>query len=404
MTNISPRKIIKDGLISPVKEFISDSRSAGIVLIICTVVSLVISNSSWSESYLHFWERHLFVPAPDLRLPDTLLHLVNDGLMAIFFFLVGLEIKRELLVGELASFKKSVLPIIAALGGMVVPAFIYYLWCGGTPFSKGWGIPMATDIAFSLGILSLLGKRAPLSLRIFLTALAIIDDLGGILTIAIFYAREIDWFYLWLSLGLLFVLGFMNVMRLKRYYYYLFLGLFLWYFIFNSGVHATIAGVLLAFTIPLHKIEELEHALHDPVSFIVMPIFALANTAILMPTSFDTVFSSVVHHGILMGLVVGKPAGIFLFSYLAVKMGIGSMPNGVSWKQFLGMGMIAGVGFTISIFISTLAFDDPDIQVVAKVAIMSASLLVGLLGFLYLLFLGKRKKKTKMTGRMAQNS
>lgn len=330
------------------------------------------------------------MPAPVLHLPHTILHIVNDGLMAIFFFLVGLEIKRELLVGELASVKKSLLPVIAAIGGMAVPAFIFWLWCGGTPYSKGWGIPMATDIAFSLGVLSLLGRKAPLPLRIFLTALAIIDDLGGILTIAIFYAAEIKLNYLFLSAGLLFVLALMNLLKVRRYFVYLLFGLFLWYFVFNSGVHATIAGVLLAFVIPLHKIEELEHALHDPVNFIIMPVFALANTAIVLPDNFALVLSSIVHHGILTGLVIGKPIGIFLFGFLAVKLGIGSLPEGVTWKQFLGMGMIAGIGFTISIFMSTLAFGQPEIQIIAKVAIMSASLVAAVLGFFYLRLLSRK--------------
>ncbi len=306
--------------------------------------------------------------------------------MTVFFFLVGLEIKRELLVGELASFKKSMLPIFGAIGGMVVPAFLFLLWCGGTEYARGWGIPMATDIAFSLGILSLLGKRAPLSLRIFLTALAIIDDLGGILTIAIFYAGNIQWNYLLFAAGLLVLLTLLNVLKFRPYFVYFLLGIVLWYFIFNSGVHATIAGVLLAFTIPLHKIEKLEHALHDPVNFLIMPLFALANTAIVLPETFSSVFNSIVHHGIFTGLVLGKPLGIFLFSFVCVKLGIGILPTGIKWKQLLGAGMIAGVGFTISIFMSTLAFSDPAVQIVAKVAVMIASLISAVLGFTYLRF------------------
>ena len=216
MQKFSPRSIVRRNIFSPVKEFISDSRSVGITLIACTIISLVIANSSLGADYLHFWEREWIITVPEIHLPHTILHIINDGLMAIFFFLVGLEIKRELLVGELASFKKSLLPIIAAIGGMIVPAFIFWLWCKDTPYSKGWGIPMATDIAFSLGILSLLGKRAPLSLRIFLTALAIIDDLGGILTIAIFYADEIKWNYLWLAATLLSVLAIMNLLKKRK--------------------------------------------------------------------------------------------------------------------------------------------------------------------------------------------
>jgi len=396
MSRISPRHLIRERVISPIREFIADSRSVGITLIACTIISLVISNTAWGTGYLHFWERELVMPAPEIHLPHTVLHLVNDGLMAIFFFLVGLEIKRELLVGELASVKKSLLPIIGAIGGMVIPAFLYWLWCGRTQFSNGWGIPMATDIAFSLGILSLLGKRAPLTLRIFLTALAIIDDLGGILAIAIFYAGEIKWLYLWFSFGIIFVLALMNLFKVKRYFVFLLFGILLWYLVFNSGVHATIAGVALAFTIPLHKINALEHALHDPVNFLIMPVFALANTAIVFPDTVASVFTSPLHHGITTGLVLGKPIGIFLFSYLAVKLGFGSLPSGIGWKQFLGMGMIAGVGFTISIFIATLAFNDPGAQIIAKVSVMTASLLAAVAGFVVLSVTAKRERFTNV--------
>jgi Na+:H+ antiporter, NhaA family len=385
-----PARIIRRTIISPIKEFISDSRSVGILLISCTVVSMVLSNSGLGSGYLAMWERELPHVIPTLHLPHSPLHIINDGLMALFFFLVGLEIKRELLVGELASVKKSLLPIIAALGGMVVPALIYLLWCGGTPYSRGWGVPMATDIAFSLGVLSLLGKRAPLSLRIFLTALAIIDDLGGILTIAIFYAGEILWTNLFIAGGILFLLATMNFMKVRRYSLYFILGIPLWYLIFNSGVHATISGVLLALTIPLHKIEKLEHALHDPVNFVIMPLFALANTAIVLPDHFSFILTSVVNYGILMGLVVGKPVGIFLFSLVAIKLGFASLPTGMTWKQLWGTGMIAGIGFTMSIFMATLAFDLPGIQLVAKVAIITASIIAGIGGFIYLRMLSMK--------------
>lgn len=380
----TPGQYLKRFIISPVKEFIRDSRAVGIVLICCTILSMLLANSPFAGSYTGFWQTELKMPAEGVHLPHTVLHLINDALMAIFFFLVGLEIKRELLVGELASIKKSLLPIIAAIGGMAVPAAIYLLWCGNTAFSKGWGIPMATDIAFSLGVLSLLGKRAPLSLRIFLTALAIIDDLGGILAIAIFYAGEINWAYLFFAAALLFFLGMLNLAKVKRYYIYLLFGVFLWYFVFNSGVHATIAGVLLAFTIPLHKIEELEHALHDPVNFIILPLFALANTAIMLPANFNFIFSSPVTYGIICGLVLGKPIGIYLFSMASVHLKIASLPEGMHRKQLLGMGMIAGIGFTMSIFMATLAFEVPEVQLIAKVAIIAASFIAGLAGFIFL--------------------
>lgn len=383
--NSKGAEYIKEKIVSPIKEFFNDSRAVGITLICCTIISLVVSNSAVGGDYIDFWHMELHMPAPNVHIPHTPLHLVNDLLMAVFFLLVGVEIKRELMVGELSSVKKSMLPIIAALGGMAAPALIYLIWThDNSIFSRGWGIPMATDIAFSLGILSMLGKRIPFNLRVFLMALAIIDDLGGILTIAIFYAEEINWMYLFIGIGMMFVLILLNVLKVRRYYIYMLLGIFMWYFMFNSGVHATIAGVMLAFAIPLHKIDDLVHTLHDPVNFIILPIFALANTAIMLPTTYDHIFSSMVFYGIMAGLVLGKPIGIFLFSWLSVKLGAGALPKGVSWKQLFGVGMIAGIGFTISIFMSTLAFAIPEIQITAKVAIIIASFVAGLAGFVFL--------------------
>ncbi len=314
--------------------------------------------------------------------------------MAVFFLLVGMEIKRELMIGELSSVKKALMPVIAAIGGMVVPAFIYFIWCGNTPYKHGWGIPMATDIAFSLGILSLVGRKAPLSLKIFLMALAIIDDLGGILAIAIFYAGNINWSYVGLA-GIVFTgLISLHLLRIHKSYLYFIAGLFLWYFVYNSGIHATIAGVLLAFTIPVKRIEKLEHSLHDPVNFLILPIFALANTTIVIPGNFLAVFNSPVHHGVFMGLLLGKPAGILLVCFLAVKAGIGVLPGDISWKQLSGMGLIAGIGFTMSIFIAALAFPQPEVQLIAKLAVIGASLISGIAGFIYLKMLGNAKQKS----------
>jgi NhaA family Na+:H+ antiporter len=384
------RSLVEKYLVSPVLEFIRDSRAVGITLICCTILSLVASNSSGSNEYLSFWNREILQSTGGLHLPHTILHFINDALMAVFFLMVGMEIKRELMIGELNSVRKSLLPVVAAVGGMVVPAFIYYLWCGGTPYSNGWGIPMATDIAFSLGVLSLLGNKAPLALRVFLTALAIIDDLGGILAIAIFYAGDLNWAYLGLG-GLIFaILITLNLLKVQRNFIYFILGLLLWYFIFNSGVHATIAGVLLAFTIPLKNINKLIHSLHDPVNFLILPIFALANTAIAFPPDVLQVFTTGLHHGIFMGLVLGKPLGIFLFSYLAVKLKIGMMPTGLVWRHIIGMGMVAGIGFTISIFIATLALGDAEAQTIAKIAVIGASVISGLIGFLYLKLVHKK--------------
>jgi NhaA family Na+:H+ antiporter len=385
----------KNRLISPIFQFRHDSRAVGIVLIVCTIISLIIANSPWQESYTGFFNT-LFDPAgghhydyKGLHLPNSWLLWINDGFMVVFFFLVGLEIKRELTTGELASFKQSLLPILAALGGMAAPAFIYFLFNGSTPYANGWGIPMATDIAFSLGILSLLGKRVPLSLKIFLTALAIIDDLGAILAIAIFYTEHLQLLYLYIGAGVFALLLIMNYFKVQRMFFYMIPGVVLWYCIFNSGIHATIAGVLLAFCIPLNKIHNLEHNLHDPVNFIIMPIFALANTAIEFPADLFAAFSHSVSFGIIAGLVLGKPLGIFLFCFIAVKMKLASLPANTNWKQLWGVGMIAGVGFTMSIFIATLAFKPVDIQVVSVMSVILASLLAGLAGFIFLRAINK---------------
>ncbi|ASZ15099.1 Na+/H+ antiporter NhaA [Chitinophaga pendula] len=375
---------MKKKLLSPLHEFLKDSRAVGIVLIICTFISMVIANSSWQEPYLAFWETAIHSPFPSLELPHTLLHWINDGFMVLFFFLVGMEIKRELTVGELSSIKKSLLPVLAAAGGMVFPAGIFAIFNGGGPYAHGWGIPMATDIAFSLGILSLLGKRVPVSLKIFLTALAIIDDLGAILTIAVFYTDEIKLAYLLGGAGILALLAALNLLKVKRLFFYFLPGIILWYCIFNSGIHATIAGVLLAFCIPNDKLSDLIHNLHDPVNFLIMPVFALANTAIVFPPDLVQVFLSSISYGVLAGLVIGKPLGIFILSYLATKLKLAARPGKASWAQLVGVGMIAGIGFTMSIFISTLAYSEAELQVISKMAVILASLIAGLLGFIFL--------------------
>lgn len=380
----------KNRFISPIFQFLQDSRAVGIVLIACTIISLVIANSPWQDAYTGFFN-NLFDPAgghhynyKGLHLPNSWLLWINDGFMALFFFLVGMEIKRELTTGELASVKKSLLPILAAIGGMLAPALIYSLFNGASPYAHGWGIPMATDIAFSLGILSLLGKRVPLSLKIFLTALAIIDDLGAILAIAIFYTDALHMLYLYIGAAIFALLLIMNYLRVQRIIFYLIPGLVLWYCVFNSGIHATIAGVLLAFCIPLNKIHNLEHTLHDPVNFLIMPIFALANTAIVFPPDLLNAFTHSVSFGIIAGLVLGKPLGIFLSCLIAVKLKFASLPANTNWKQLWGVGMIAGVGFTMSIFIATLAFKPVDIQVISVMSVILASLLSAIAGFVFL--------------------
>lgn len=386
---------VRNKLISPIFQFLADSRAVGIVLIACTILSLILANSPQATSYISFFTA-LFDPSTGhhyewygLHLPNSWLLWINDGFMVLFFFLVGMEIKRELTTGELASIRKSLLPVLAAVGGMLAPALIFTLFNGGTPYGHGWGIPMATDIAFSLGILSLLGRRVPISLKIFLTALAIIDDLGAILTIAIFYTDELHMMYLYVGGGIFALLLLLNYLKVQRLIFYFIPGVILWYCIFNSGIHATIAGVLLAFTIPLNKINALEHNLHDPVNFLIMPAFALANTAIAFPADLLQAFSHSVSFGVIAGLVLGKPLGIFLICFIAVKLKLASLPSQTNWTQLWGIGMIAGVGFTMSIFIATLAFSEIEIQVISVMSVILASVIAAIAGFIFLRTLGK---------------
>jgi NhaA family Na+:H+ antiporter len=291
-----------------------------------------------------------------------------------------MEIKRELTSGELASVKKSLLPVLAALGGMVVPALIFSLFNGNTPFKHGWGIPMATDIAFSLGVLSLLGKRVPLSLKIFLAALAIIDDLGAVVTIGIFYTSSLNLTYLLCGLGMFAVVLLLNRLNIIKPVWYLLPGIIMWYCVFNSGVHATIAGVLMAFSMPLKSLAKLEHLLYRPVNFIIMPLFALANTAILLPGDFLQAYSSTINVGVMAGLIIGKPVGIFLFSFIATKLKIASLPTHTNYAQLWGIGILGGIGFTMSIFTSSLAYNAGALQVISKVAIISASVVAAIVG------------------------
>lgn len=371
-------------LLSPIYQFLQDSRAVGIILIICTALSLILANSAWQQAYLACWDTVVHIPVPALHLPHTVLHWINDGLMVPFFFLVGMEIKREVTIGELSSIGQSLLPVFAALGGMICPALIFSLFNGHTPYANGWGIPMATDIAFSLGILSLLGNRVPLSLKIFLTALAIIDDLGAIITIAIFYTAGLQLGYLLAAAAILILLIILNRTKVRPLWCYFIPGILLWYCIYNSGIHATIAGVLLAACIPLPKISRLIHQLHDPVNFVIMPIFALSNTAIIFPADIWQSLNTSISYGILAGLIIGKPLGICLFSFVATRLRLAALPDGASWSQMLGIGMIAGIGFTMSIFIATLAYTAADWQITSKIAIIAASLLSGLIGYVFL--------------------
>ncbi len=372
------------------KKFFSSSQASGIILIFCVLISLFIANSSFAEGFQAILDKNTGTDLFGLKYPVSI--WVNDGLMAIFFLLVGLEIKREMVEGELSSFKNASLPIFAALGGMLVPAVIYTTFNFGTKYGNGWGIPMATDIAFSLAIISLLGKRIPNSIKIFLAALAIVDDLGAILVIAVFYTDQIHWTYLLLSFGVAALLFLLNFLKVTKIVFYLIPGLFLWYFLHHSGIHATIAGVLLAFSIPtnvstteISPLEKLEHQLHVPVGFFIMPLFALSNTNITFTHEMVSGITNTLGLGIICGLVLGKLFGINLFSFIAIKSRLSSLPQNASWKQMWGIGLIAGIGFTMSIFIALLSFKgSAEIQNEAKFAILIASLLAGISGFMVL--------------------
>lgn len=374
---------IKNNLVDPLKAFMNDSRSIGILLLCCTAISLLVANSSDGASWLQFWQTS-WHGAEHLHLPHTLLHTINDGFMALFFFLAGMEIKSEMVGGELSSLKKALLPIFAAIGGMIMPALIYSICNKGTSYAAGWGIPTATDIAFSLGIASLLGRKVPASLKIFLTALAIIDDLGAIIVIALFYGGAIQ--VIWL-LAVAAVTGLL-VWLFKKYpqvnIIHIIAGIVLWYCMFNTGIHATVAGVIFAFLIPSHQLHQLQHKLHRFVYFIILPVFALANTAILFPENAGAALNSSLSWGIMLGLFIGKPLGICLMCYLLVKRGYAELPDKVNWQQMTGAGILAGIGFTMSVFIATLAFDNPIYQDIAKISVLLVSSISMLFGYSWL--------------------
>ena len=364
------------------KDFFESEKSGGLVLIAFTLISLAIANSAFGNSYLHFWETTFA--------EHSIEHWINDGLMTIFFLLIGLELEREIYQGELSNIKDALLPIFGAIGGMIIPAAIFLLFNFGTETQSGAGIPMATDIAFALGILSLLGNRVPTSLKIFLTALAVIDDLGAIMIIAIFYTKALFLSNLIIALGIFSFLLVLNRLKVRNLIPYLIGGVFMWYFMLHSGVHATITGVLLAFAIPFGNGGEkstsyiLQHFLHKPVAFIILPIFALANTAIVIGTDFTTIITQNYSIGIALGLIIGKPLGIITILFIAIKLGWCQLPNELSWKSILGVGFLAGIGFTMSIFITLLAFENETIINNAKFIILLASLVAGLIGFISL--------------------
>ena len=424
-------------LLKPINQFLHQEASGGILLIICTLIALVWANTVWSNSYHDFWHTNIAVSIGNfLTLDYSIHHWINDGLMVIFFFTVGLEIKRELLVGELSSFQKASLPIAGALGGMIAPAILYTLFNSGRDGANGWGIPMATDIAFVVGIMALLGNKVPLALKIFILALAIADDIGAVLVIAIFYTAEISTTALILAAIVFVVLILLNRLGAKSLILYGLIGVILWLAFLKSGVHATIAGVLLAFTIPassrydtnkfsskvkaliksfdatgdhwknvlnnaerqhdvmaieescekvLTPLQRFEHALHPWVSFFIIPVFALANAGVTL-AGLDILAALInpVSLGIIVGLFIGKQIGIFAFSFLAVKLKFATLPEGVNWKNLYGAGILAGIGFTMSLFIAGLAFNKPELLDLSKIGILTGSILSGIIGFMFL--------------------
>ncbi len=422
-------------VLGPMQEFVQQSQSGGIVLLVMAVVALALANSPLRASYLAVLDLPIGITAGPLVLEESLLHWVNDGLMAIFFFLVGLEIKREVLVGELANLRAAMLPIVAAVGGASVPAVLYFTLNAGGSGARGWGVPMATDIAFALGCLALLGSRIPFGLKIFLTAVAIVDDLIAVLVIAVFYTSELHLIVLGAGLVVLLILAIANVFGIRSPFIYASLGVLVWLAFLNSGVHATIAGVLVALTIPARSridaptfleharrtlrhfdqndgedtqarttetqqsaiieleevceqaqapLQKMEHRLHSWVGFVIMPVFALANAGVVLSANSVDRSSLPVLLGIVLGLTLGKPIGIVGAAWLAVRAGIAELPPGVSWRHMLGTGILAGMGFTMSLFIASLAFTDPATLATAKLAILLASLLAGVAGLLLL--------------------
>jgi NhaA family Na+:H+ antiporter len=369
-------------------EFFKTEKASGLVLIVCTIVSLSLANSGGAASYLSLWQLPVF--------GQTFSYWINDGMMTVFFLLVGLEIEREIYTGELSQPRKALLPIVAAAGGMAIPALVHFSFNAGTATQAGFGIPMATDIAFALAVLSLLGDRVPLSLKVFLTALAIIDDLGAILVIAILYSADISVTSLLIAVLIIVVLFVCNRLRIGSLVLYLVGGIFLWHFIHQSGIHATITGVILAFLIPFGKGDEsspsyrLQHRLHFPVAFIILPLFALANTSLTIAPGWHLSLLQPNSIGIALGLVLGKPIGITMFSLLGVRTGVLVLPGDLQWKHILSVSVLGGIGFTMSIFITLLAFQDAALVQASKIAILLASTCAGLVGYAMLRFASRR--------------
>lgn len=385
----SPRRLVIEGerpidaLLRPFHRFFSTAAASGIVLLATSLIAFAWANSPWAAGYASVWETSFSIGVREHALTLSLHAWINDGLMAVFFFLVGLEIKRETRVGELASVRSATLPLAAAIGGMMVPASLYTLVNGGEAGSAGWGVPMATDIAFALGVLALLGDRIPSSLRIFLAAFAIADDLGAVLVVALFYTDAIHAMSLAGAAVVLAMLFGLNRIGVRRSLPYVMLGIVLWLYMLKSGIHTTIAGVLLAFTIPSTMLARLERALHVPVQFFIVPLFALANAGVAL-TNAQRGLVHPVALGIALGLIVGKPAGITLASAIAIRFGGATLPLGASWRHLVGVALLGGMGFTMSLFIASLAFATGALLPIAKLTIVGASVVAGALGYLAL--------------------
>ena len=378
-------------ILEPFQRFAGSEAASGVVLLASTACALAWANSPWQPAYVSLLHHALPLGSGPIRLDLTVHQWINDCLMALFFLLVGLEIKREMLCGELASPRKSALPIAAAAGGMIVPALLYAAVNGGGIGARGWGIPMATDIAFALGIAALLGPRVPVSLKVFLAAVAIVDDIGAVLVIAIFYTASIAWANLGIVAALVIVLALLNRAGVRHPAPYLLVGIVLWVAVLSSGIHATIAGVLLALTIPASApdaesslLEKLEHALGTPVAFLVVPLFALANAGVRIGGAVSSAPSTMVLAGIVVGLVLGKPLGISLAAWLAVRMRIATLPDSVSWRMLRGVSWLGGIGFTMSLFIGALAFADEALLDAAKIGVLLASCAAAFMGWLML--------------------
>ena len=389
--------IVPRTLSNTFNKFFESEKSSGNLLIICIVLALVITNSPIGPDYLSFWQRNVG--------GLSLEHWINDALMAIFFLLIGLELERELYIGELSNFKNALLPIVAAIGGMVAPALIHFSLNGGTPTQNGIGIPMATDIAFALGVLAILGNRIPASLKVFVVAFAVIDDLGAIVIIAAFYTAQLSVWYLVGALAVWTLLLALNrLFRVMSLFPYLVGGTLMWFLMLNSGIHATVAGVMLAFAIPFSAKDDdqkspshkLEHFLHKPVAFIILPLFALANTGIAMEADWTQDLTNANSVGIAAGLIAGKPLGVTFLCFVAIASGICRLPSDFKWSHMIGAGILGGIGVTMSIFITNLAFSgNPETINASKMAILLASLVAGVFGFLWLRLLGKSGADTK---------